>query len=54
MINLYLKCSRLTYSTCVQFTKSKGKIKKETGNLRYISQNELDKVCFVDYLAYGD
>ena len=27
---------------------------KETGDSRYIYQNELDKVCFQDDTAYGD
>ena len=30
------------------------KIKKKTGDLRYIYQNELDKACFQHDMAYGD
>ena len=37
-------------------TKNKERIKKfkETGNLRNIYKNELDKACFQHYMAYGD
>ena len=36
-----------TYSACGSFTKNKERIKKfkETGDSRYIYQNELDKAC---------
>ena len=27
---------------------------KETGHLRYIYQNKLDKACFQHYMVYGD
>ena len=27
---------------------------KQTGDSRYIYKNELDKVCFQHYMAYGD
>ena len=30
------------------------KTKKETGDSRYIYQNELDKACFQHVMAYGD
>ena len=35
----------LTYSACAKFTKNKERVWKfkETGDWRYISQNELDK-----------
>ena len=37
------------------WTKTKQKIKvKETGNSRYIYQNELDNYCFQHDMAYGD
>ena len=38
------------------FTKNKERIKKfkETGDSRYIDQNELDKACFQHDTAYGD
>ena len=35
------------------FTKSKRKIFKETGDSKYIYQNELDKACFEHNMAYG-
>ena len=36
--------------------KKKGRIQKfkETGDSRYIYQNELDKTCFQHYMAFGD
>ena len=41
---------------CGPFTKNKKRMKKfkETGDSRYIYQNELDKVCFQHDMAYGD
>ena len=43
-----------TYSARRPFTKNKERIQtfKETGDLRYISQNELDKLCFQHDIAY--
>ena len=43
------------YSACRPFTKNKERIQKlkETGDSRYIFQNELDKVCFQHDVAYG-
>ena len=40
----------------VLFTKNKERIKKvkETGDSRYIYQNELDKACFQHDMAYED
>ena len=37
-----------TYSACGPFTKNKEEIQKfkETGDLRFIYQNEPDKACF--------
>ena len=37
-------------------TKNKERIQKfkETGDSRYIYQNELDKACFQHAMAYGD
>ena len=45
-----------TYRSCGPFTDNKERIQKfkETGNLRYIYQNELDKVCFQHDMAYGN
>ena len=38
------------------YKKKKGRIQKfkETGDSRYIYQNELDKTCFQHYMAFGD
>ena len=45
---MHLREPGFTYSTCGPFIKNKERIKKlkETGNSRYIYQNELDKACF--------
>ena len=45
-----------TYNACGPFKKNKQIIQKfkETGNLQYIYQNELDKVSFQHDMAYGD
>ena len=45
-----------TYSACGPCTKNKEKIQKfkETGDSRYIYQNELGKACFQHDLPYGD
>ena len=50
-----LRQPRFTYSACGPFTKNKEKIHKfkETGDSRYIYQNELDKVYFEHDIAYG-
>ena len=44
-----------TYRTCGPFTKNKQRIQKflETGELRYIYRNKLDKACFQHDMAYG-
>ena len=51
-----LRQPRFTYSAYGLFTKNKEQIKKfkETGDSRYINQNELDKACFQHDMAYGD
>ena len=58
MATVHLRQPKFTYSGCGIFIKNKGRIKKkrkkETGDSRYIYQNELDKACFKDYMAYGD
>ena len=48
MPEMYLREPRFTSSTCGPFIKNKERIQKlkETGNSRYIYQNELDKACF--------
>ena len=44
------------YSACGPITKSKERIYqfKETGNSRYIYQNDLDKACFQHDMPFGD
>ena len=56
MPETHLKQSGFTYSACGPFTKDKEKIRKfqETGDLRYIYQNELHKSCFQHDMACGD
>ena len=43
-------------SACGPFTKKKERIQKfkNTGNLWYVYQSELDKACFQHDMAYGD
>ena len=45
-----------TYSVCGLFAKNKERVQeyKETGDLRYIYQNEQDKASFQHDMAYGD
>ena len=47
MPEMYLRQVGFTNSACGPFTKSKERISKfkETGDSRYIYQNELDKAC---------
>ena len=44
-----------TYSAGGSFTKNKERIQKykETGDSRSVYQNELDKFCIQNYMAYG-
>ena len=53
---MHLKQPQLTYSACGPFTKNKERIRKykDTGDSRYIYQNELNKACFQHDMAYGD
>ena len=55
MPEIYLTQPGFTYSACGPFTKNKERIKKfkETGDSRYIYQNELDKAWFQHDMAYG-
>ena len=48
MSGLHLKQPRFTYSACEPVTKHGERIKKfrETGNLKHLYRNELDKTCF--------
>ena len=56
MPEMYLRQSGFTYSACGPFTKNKERIQKSKNmrDSRYSYQNELDKACFVHYVAYGD
>ena len=53
---MHLKQHGFTNSACGSFTKINERIQKfkETGNLRYIDKNELDKACFQHDMVYGD
>ena len=55
MPEMHLKQHGFTYSACGPFTKNTERINKfkETGDSRYIYQNELDKTCFQHDMAYG-
>ena len=55
MPEMYLRQPGFTYSASEPFTRNKERIKKikETGDSRYIYQNELDKACFQHDIAYG-
>ena len=56
MPNLILRQPGFTYSVCGPFTKHRERIKKfrETGNLKHLYRNEIDKTCFVHDAAYSD
>ena len=57
MPEMHLKQPEFTYSACEPFTKNKEriqKLKKKTGDTRYIYKNELDKACFQHDIAYGN
>ena len=53
---MHLKQPRFTYSACGPFTKHCERIQKfrETGNLKHLYINELDKACFAHDAAYSD
>ena len=48
MPEMHLRQPGFTYSACRPFTKNKERTQKfkETGDSKYIYQNELDKACF--------
>ena len=56
MPEMQLRQPEFTHSACGPFTKNKERIKKnkETGDLKYIYQNELDRACFQHDMSYGD
>ena len=56
MPKMHLEQPGFTYSACGPFTRNKQSIQKcmQTGDLRNIYKNELDKACFQHDMAYGD
>ena len=56
MPELHLKQPGFTYSACGPFTKHRERIQKfrETGNLKHLYRNELDKACFAHNTAYSE
>ena len=54
MPELHLKQPQFTYSACVPSTKHHERIQifRETGNLKHLYRNELDKVCFAHDVVY--
>ena len=55
LADLHLRHPEFIYSACGPFTKNKKRIQKfkETGDSRYVYQNEPDKACFQHDMAYG-
>ena len=55
MPELHLKQPEFTYSACGSFTKHRERIQKfrETGNLKHLYRNELDKGLFAHNAAYS-
>ena len=55
MPEMHLKQPEVTCIACGPFTKNKQRIQRflETGDLRYIYRNELDKTCFQHDMAYN-
>ena len=53
---LHLKQPSFTYSVCGLFSKPRERMQKfrETGNLKHLHRNELDKACFAHDAAYSD
>ena len=53
---LHLKQPGFTYSACATFTKNRERIQKfrETGNLKHLYRNELEKSCFAYDAAYSE
>ena len=56
MLEMHLRQPGFTYDAWGPFTKNKERIQKfkETGDSKYIYQNELDKACFQHDMAYRD
>ena len=56
MPEMHLRQPGFTYGAWGPFTKNEERIQKfkETGDSKYIYQNELDKACFQHDMAYRD
>ena len=56
MPELHLKQPGFTYSACGPFTKHLQRVQKfrETGNLKHLYRNELNKTCFAHEVVYFD
>ena len=56
MPEMHLRQPQFVYSVCGPFTRHKERIKKfkQTGDMRYIYRNKLDKACFQHDSAYAD
>ena len=56
MIEMHLRQPEFTYSASGPFARNKERIKKlkETGDSKYIYQNEIDKASFQHDMAYRD
>ena len=56
MLEMHLRQPQFVYSACGPFTRHKERIKKfkQTGDMRYIYRNELDKACFQHDSADAD
>ena len=56
MSEMHLRRLGFTCSASWPFTKNKERIRKfqQTGNLRYIYQNRVDKACFQHDMTHGD
>ena len=56
MPELQLRQTRFTYSSCGSFTIYRERIQRfrETGNLRHLCKNKLNKACFTHDAVYSD
>ena len=56
MPEMHLRQPVFTYSACGPFTKHRERINKfmNTGDIRFIYKNDLDKACFQHDSAYSD
>ena len=56
MTDMHLRHPEFAYNACKPLTKNKERTRKfkETGDSKYIYQNELGEACFQHDMAYGD